>query len=135
MVLEAHALYSEGTKMTCCSFLAVSDQSYNCISYFFLFFRLSYFVLKRPGNLLISCLSPAIPIITFYLQLLKKSIQRNRICYSSSAHCSLFRPHLVLKSKFCAFEQFRLSSLISSPATLPLESFLSSRECSSVCHI
>ena len=72
MVLEADALYSEGTKMTCCSFLAVSDQSYNCISYFFLFFRLSYFVLKRPGDLLISCLSPAIPIITFYLQLLKK---------------------------------------------------------------
>ena len=39
---------------------------------FLLFFRLSYFVLKRPGDLLISCLSPAIPIITFYLQLLKK---------------------------------------------------------------
>ena len=72
MVLEADALYSEGTKMTCCSFLAVSDQSYNCISYFFLFFRLSYFVLYRPGDLLISSLSPAIPIITFYLQLLKK---------------------------------------------------------------
>ena len=54
--------------MTCCSFLAVSDQSYNCISYFFLFFRLLYFVLWKPGDLLIPSLSPAIPIITFYLQ-------------------------------------------------------------------
>ena len=68
IVLEAHALYSEGIKMTCCSFLAVSDQSYNCISYFFLFFRLLYFVLWKPGDLLIPSLSPAIPIITFYLQ-------------------------------------------------------------------
>ena len=68
VVLEAHALYSEGTEMTCCSFLAVSDQSYNCISYFFLFFRLLYFVLWKPGDLLIPSLSPAIPIITFYLQ-------------------------------------------------------------------
>ena len=68
MVLEAHALYSEGTEMTCCSFLAVSDQSYNCISYFFLFFWLLYFVLWKPGDLLIPSLSPAIPIITFYLQ-------------------------------------------------------------------
>ena len=131
MVLEAHALYSEGTEMTCCSFLAVSDQSYNCISYFFLFFRLLYFVLWKPGDLLIPSLSPAIPIITFYLQTAqlfkKKRIQRNRICYSSSAQCFLFSPYIAVESMFCAFQQFRLSSFISRPATLSPESFLSSR--------
>ena len=134
MVLEAHALYSEGTEMTCCSFLAVSDQSYNCISYFFLFFLLLYFVLWKPGDLLNAhplsessdsnyhLLSPNNPTIQ------KKRIQRNRICYSSSAQCFLFfSPYRVLKSMFCAFQQFRLSSFISSPATLSPESFLSSR--------
>ena len=75
-IREAHALYSEGTEMTCCSFLAVSDQSYNCISYFFLFFRLLYFVLWKPGDLLIPSLSPAIPIITFYLQATQLSKKR-----------------------------------------------------------
>ena len=57
----------------------------------------------------------------------KKRIQRNRICYSSSAQCFLFSPYIVVESMFCAFQQFRLSSFISRPATLSPESFLSSR--------
>ena len=112
MVLEAHALYSEGTKMTCCSFLAVSDQSYNCTEYFLLFFRLQYILFFRDS---VTCPSPLwvqrfqlSPSTSKQPNYLKKRIHRNRICYSSSAQCFLFSLYLVLKSKFYAVQQFRL---------------------------